>query len=71
MKQVITVLAIALFCTTISAQDFKFGKVSKEELEEKVHPLDSSANAAVLYKSEKIKFDYMQGLGFRQKSHAI
>lgn len=49
------------------SQDFRFGKVSKEELLEKEHPLDPDANAAVLYKKENIKFDYVQGQGFVQQ----
>ncbi|PNQ73911.1 hypothetical protein C1T31_06190 [Hanstruepera neustonica] len=65
MKYTLTIL---LFITIhISfAQNFKFGKVSKEELSEKVHPLDSSAHAAVLYKSYKVYFDYRENEGFVQ-----
>jgi hypothetical protein len=51
---------------SIQSQDFKFGKVSKEELAESFNRADSSANATVLYKSEKIRFDYRQGEGFVQ-----
>ena len=47
------------------AQDFDFGKVSKAELQETVHPLDKDANAAILYKEEKSKFGYLQGEGFQ------
>ena len=50
---------------SIYSQDFKFGKVSKEELEERYYPNDSSASAAVLYRSKKIWFDYNQGAGFK------
>ncbi|MGS2727654.1 transglutaminase domain-containing protein [Psychroserpens sp. BH13MA-6] len=59
---------IALFLIVFSAksQDFKFGKVSKEELMEKAHPLDSLADAAVLYRNEHVRFDYIQGDGFTQ-----
>lgn len=49
-----------------NAQNFKFGKVSEQELAEKLNPLDSTANATVLYKSEKINFDYRRGEGFVQ-----
>jgi hypothetical protein len=65
MKQFILTF-VFLVCLSINAQDFKFGKVSEGELKETVHPLDSSANAAVLYKNEKIRFEYRQGLGFNQ-----
>lgn len=58
-------LASALIISQIStAQDFRFGKVSQEELLEKSHPLDSTANAAILYREVKTKFDYSRGDGF-------
>lgn len=60
-------ITLTVFVTFRQAQDFKFGKVSKEELYEKVHPLDSSVNAAVLYRSEDISFKYMPGDGFTQQ----
>ncbi|GAA4277141.1 DUF3857 domain-containing protein [Aquimarina mytili] len=47
------------------AQEYKFGKVSKEELLETSYPTDSSANAAVLYENKKIYYDYNQSYGFR------
>ncbi|CAH8286792.1 uncharacterized protein DUF3857 [Mariniflexile fucanivorans] len=53
------------FCISTFAQDFDFGKISKEELEEKFNPLDSSANATYLYKYRKTFFDYQQEYGFR------
>lgn len=53
--------------TIASAQDFKYGKVSKEELAEKVHPTDSSANAAILYISEVINFYNTERDGFMQE----
>jgi transglutaminase-like putative cysteine protease len=65
MKQFILTF-VFLVLLSINAHDFKFGKVSEGELKETVHPLDSSANAAVLYKNEKIRFEYRQGLGFNQ-----
>ena len=63
----IYILGLILFFTLNSqAQNFKFGKVSKAELIEKKHPRDSSADAAVLFKKESIRFDYRQGDGFTQ-----
>ena len=59
---------VLIFISTafiLNAQDYKFGKVSKEELQEKVYEKDESAPAAVLYKSRKIKYDYVTGSGFR------
>ena len=46
------------------AQDFKFGKVSKEELEEQAHPKDPDANAAILYKEQYSHIDYSENDGF-------
>ena len=47
-----------------NAQNYKFGKVSKAELEEKYYPTDSTANAAYLYRKRKTYFNYVQGEGF-------
>ena len=46
-------------------QNYKFGKVSKEELQEKFNPLDSSAQAAYLYKYRKTYFEYKPDEGFQ------
>ncbi|WP_026775538.1 DUF3857 domain-containing protein [Polaribacter sp. Hel_I_88] len=49
MKKII--LLMALICQiTVVAQDYRFGKVSKEEIEEKFYPQDSTADAAYLYR---------------------
>ncbi|TCK67455.1 uncharacterized protein DUF3857 [Winogradskyella wandonensis] len=66
MKNIITLTIFVSFVTFSVAQDFKFGKVSKQELQEKAHPIDASADAAVLYKKEHITFNYVQGEGFVQ-----
>lgn len=63
-----TVLIITLLITQLTfSQDFKFGKVSKAELEETKHAVEPEANAAVLYREYKIKFEYVQGTGFIQQ----
>ncbi len=64
MKKILIALFLILMANQLFAQDYKYGKVSKEELEEKYCPLDSSANAAVLYKKRKTFFDYKQDVGF-------
>ena len=46
----LALLVYFVFTVTAFGQHFKYGKVSKEELLEAVHPVDSSAGAAVLYK---------------------
>jgi len=47
-----------------NAQDFKLGKVSAAELEQKSHPKDSSAVAAILFKKGKTFFTYNSKAGF-------
>jgi len=49
----------------VSAQDYKFGKVPKEELQEKFYVKDSSAAAVVLYRNNKLRYQYTQGVGFK------
>ncbi|OMP31553.1 DUF3857 domain-containing protein [Mangrovimonas sp. DI 80] len=66
MKKVLTTLLILFLGYVQYAQDYDFGKVSKQELEGEICPQDSSANAVVLYKNEKISFEYIQGEGFMQ-----
>ncbi|UAB81501.1 DUF3858 domain-containing protein [Marixanthomonas sp. SCSIO 43207] len=46
------------------SQDFRFGKVSKEELLEKQHPTDSTADAAILYREIKSYFEFSTNEGF-------
>ncbi|WP_299366419.1 DUF3857 domain-containing protein [Winogradskyella sp.] len=68
MKTKILVAIIALlFTIQAQSQNYDFGKVSKEELQEKFHSNDSSAVAAVLYKKEEIKFHFTNTEGFRQE----
>ncbi|WP_396602131.1 DUF3857 domain-containing protein [Algibacter sp. R77976] len=60
-----TVLIMSLcFSLTALSQDFKFGKISKEELKETVCSIDSSANAAYLYKFRKTYDEYRKDDGF-------
>ncbi|GGG32774.1 DUF3857 domain-containing protein [Bizionia arctica] len=58
--------ALVLTLQITVAQDYKFGKISKEELEEKQHQLEPNANAAILYSSQKISFNFEQDKGFVQ-----
>ena len=63
-KYFITVLIICYQLQLVNSQNFKFGKVSKEELEETAHPKESDANAAVLYRNYNTTFDYNNDKGF-------
>lgn len=53
-----------LFFSGMAAQEFKLGKVSIAELEQKVHPKDSAAAAAILYKKGSARIEYNQNDGF-------
>jgi len=66
MKRVILVVFLVVFQTMNFAQELKFGKVSKEELEETKHPLDPNAPAAILSKKYTVKYEYQQNIGFVQ-----
>ena len=61
-------LIIGLFLMAIvlktNAQEFKLGKVSVAELEEKEHPQDPSAVAAILFKKGEVRFEFNQDKGF-------
>lgn len=61
-----TVIAILLLCifSAASAQTYKFGKVSKSELQEKSNPQYPEATATVLYREHQTYYEYKQGVGF-------
>lgn len=67
MKNMLFSIVYILTMAQVNGQNYDFGKVSKEELQEKTHALDSSASAAVLYKNENISFYYAQNEGFMQQ----
>ncbi|WP_066223978.1 DUF3857 domain-containing protein [Formosa haliotis] len=46
------------------AQDYRFGKVSKEELEETANAKDPEAHATILYANEDVTFKYEKNKGF-------
>ncbi|WP_367756973.1 hypothetical protein [Flavobacterium sp. WC2430] len=58
------VLVVFLLFSKSSAQNLEYGKVTKEELQEKVHPLDSTAAAAIIFKKARTYFVYERGNGF-------
>jgi len=53
MKKILITMALFFIANQLIAQNYKFGKVSKEELQEEFYPQDSSANAAYLYKKRR------------------
>ena len=62
-KSIICLLTF-LISTTIYSQNYKFGKVSEEELAQKTHPIEPEASAAVLYREMITNFLYSQDGGF-------
>ena len=64
MKKILIALILIGTITQLKAQDYRLGKISKKELQEKAYPLDSSAVAAVLYKERKTSFEYRDDVGF-------
>ncbi|MCB0444895.1 MAG: DUF3857 domain-containing protein [Gelidibacter sp.] len=61
---------ILIFCVAhlSIAQNYKFGKVSEQELSQKTDPDYPEANAAILYRNQYIHFSYVQGKGFIQEN---
>ena len=66
MKSTRKLLFVGMLLSFISlnAQEFELGKVSIKELEEKKHPTDTSAAAAILYTKGKTSFSYSNVKGF-------
>ncbi|OAB76040.1 DUF3857 domain-containing protein [Cochleicola gelatinilyticus] len=61
---IITCFVIFSLFQTVKAQEYRFGKVSKEELKQKLHPKEPDANAAILYREMKTSFEYTVDGGF-------
>lgn len=64
MKKIILVCTL-LHTLQVISQEIKFGKVSKQDLEEKFYPTDSSVNAAYLYRKRKTNYVYKKDIGFQ------
>jgi hypothetical protein len=58
------ILFFTFFYSNSNAQEFKLGKVSVAELEEKEHPKDPSAVAAILFSKGEAKVEYSKTTGF-------
>ena len=61
---IITFATIVCFLNISVAQTYKFGKISEEELQQKQHPTDPTADAAILYREVHTNFDYSSDSGF-------
>ncbi len=62
--KLLSLSVILLVAPKAISQEFKLGKVSVAELEQKVHPKDSAAPAAILYKKGVSRMEYDQNEGF-------
>ncbi|WP_054851926.1 DUF3857 domain-containing protein [Olleya sp. ITB9] len=62
----IAIITILLISYLSHSQNFKFGKVSKEELQQEEHPTNSDVNAAFLFKKQYINFPFNENDGFTQ-----
>jgi transglutaminase-like putative cysteine protease len=65
LNQLAFFLFVATFFSNANAQDFKLGKVSVAELQEKSHPKDPAAVAAILFKKGEVRFEYVEKEGFK------
>lgn len=58
------VLLLMTVGTSQAQNDFKFGKPPKDLVEQKMHPKEPDAEAAVIYKRNRIFFEYQKNNGF-------
>ena len=64
MHKIYPLLVLIFAYVSLQAQDYRFGKVSLEEVQEKQYPEDSEVNAAVLYREQKIYYELTKSTGF-------
>ncbi|MEN8123505.1 MAG: transglutaminase domain-containing protein [Bacteroidota bacterium] len=64
IKIALFTVVIVMVTSNISAQEVKFGKVTKKELEEKFYSNDTSANAVVLFKKRRTYYEYNNSIGW-------
>ena len=57
----------SLFSFTVQAQEFeyKLGEVTKEQLEQKEHPIEKDAPAAILFNKGETYLTFSEGQGFK------
>jgi transglutaminase-like putative cysteine protease len=60
--KLLSILSFFLFIQISFSQQYELGKVTIEELKEKRHPKDSTAEAAIIYTKGKSRFEYIDGL---------
>ena len=60
MNKFSSLLVFLLITLGTQAQNFKYGKVSKAEVEEVSHPVDKDADAAVLFREQKTHIEILR-----------
>ncbi|HRE77400.1 MAG TPA: DUF3857 domain-containing protein [Flavobacterium sp.] len=65
IKKISTVCFFILFSMTCFSQSYELGKVTVAELEEKEHPIEKDAEAAVLFNIGKTFFEFDIDKGFK------
>jgi len=60
----ITIIIFFLIGIKANSQNYELGKVTIAELQEKVHLIDSSASAAIIFKKGRTFFTYSRDVGF-------
>jgi len=64
MKKCILICLLLLVGYSAKAQDYRYGKVSKEEVASSSYSKDSSANAVVLYREQHMSYNFSKDRGF-------
>lgn len=65
MRKILQIAIITVLFSSVSySQKYEIGKVSVKELQEKMHPSDTAASAAVIYKKAKTSFKFSEKDGF-------
>ena len=64
-------LIFLLFTTFVYSQEYELGKVTIAQLEEKYHPKDTSAVAAILFEKGKTSFNYEEMNGFSTTTEVL
>lgn len=65
MKKIAHLLTLLFFSgLAAQAQEVKFGKIPDELLSQTAHPEHPDAPAAIIYKEQRVSFDYMQSTGW-------
>jgi hypothetical protein len=64
LKKIVFIFLFIFSFSKSDAQNFEYGKASQEELQQKVHPLDSTAAAAIIFKKGRTFYTYRRNNGF-------